>query len=61
MHKAQGTQLVDLPLFDRWLKAEVELLECFLEGQVRQLQPGLQVTLAPRIGFRTHDSARKSA
>ena len=55
MHESQGTQFADLSFVDRRLEAEIELLECLQVRQVRQLQPGLEVTLAPRVGFRVHD------
>jgi hypothetical protein len=51
MHKAQGAQFADLALVDRRLKAEVELLECFYVGQMRWLQPCLEIALASHIGF----------
>jgi hypothetical protein len=54
MHKPQGARFVDLPLVDGWLKAEIELLECFQVRQVRQLQSGLEVTLSARVGFGVH-------
>ena len=54
MHEPQRPQFADLPLINRWLKAEIELIECFQVRQVGQLQPRLQVTLLSRIGFRAH-------
>ena len=54
MHEPQRAQFADLPLVDRGLKAEIELIECLHVRQVSQLQPGLQVTLPSRIGFRAH-------
>ena len=54
MHEPQGAQFADLPLVDGGLEAEVELVEGLQVRQMRQLQPGLEIALPPRIGFGVH-------
>ena len=61
MHEPQRAQFADLPLVDRRLKGEIELIERLHVRQVSQLQPGLQITLPPRIGFGAHHFEQKVA
>jgi hypothetical protein len=54
VHEAKRAQLANLPLVDGGLKSKVERIECLHVRQMRQLQPGLEITLPPCIRFRAH-------
>src|SRR6266478_3065316 len=53
VNKSQRTQLPNLPFIQRWLKTEIELLEGFYEGKMRQLQPRPQITSPSRFHLAT--------
>ena len=54
MYEAQGAQLADLALADGGLEVEVELVEGLHIGQMRQLQSGPEIALAPGVSFGVH-------
>jgi len=60
MDETQRTQFPNLPLVDRRLKAEIELIEVLHKGQMRQLQSSPQIAAAPRIHFTTQQSRSES-
>src|ERR1700675_4267233 len=43
VNESQRTQLPNLPIIQRWLKTEIELLEGFHKGEMCQLQPCPQI------------------
>src|SRR5437660_10544900 len=43
VNESQRTQLPNLPIIQRWLKTEIELLEGFYEREMGQLQPRPQI------------------
>ena len=55
MHESQRPQFTNLPLVDRGLENKIELIEGLHVRQVSELESGLEVSLAARIGFRTDD------
>src|ERR1700746_1671681 len=44
VNESQRTQLPNLPIIQRWLKTEIELLEGFHKGEMCQLQSRPQIT-----------------
>jgi hypothetical protein len=47
--KSQWTQFPDLPLIQRWLKTEIELLEGFQEGKMCPLHPRPKISTSPKF------------
>ena len=48
VNEAQSAQFADLALVNRRLKSEFEMIEGLDVGQMRQLQPGLQILTMSR-------------
>src|SRR5438132_12690860 len=47
VNESQRTQLPNLPIIQRWLKTEIELLEGFYEREICQLQPRPHLSSPP--------------